>query len=108
MLSQMNKERIRKLIRQKKMTKAGLAAVAHAFDPEKDMEENLSIPDDILKALKANEKAWNNFQTLPEAYKRIRISYIESQRKHGDRQFQKALEHFIRKTAQNKRIGGGL
>src|SRR5919106_655260 len=32
-LSQMNRERIRKLIGQKKMTKAGLDAIAHAFDP---------------------------------------------------------------------------
>jgi uncharacterized protein YdeI (YjbR/CyaY-like superfamily) len=35
-LSQMNKERIYKLIAQRKMTKAGLAAIAHVFDPIED------------------------------------------------------------------------
>jgi len=104
-LSQMNKERIRKLIKQKKMTRAGLAAVAHAFDPEVDMKEELVIPRDILEPLKANGEAWNNFNAFPDTYKRIRIAYIESQRKHGNDQFKKALNHFVSKTARNLRIG---
>ena len=55
-LSQMNKERIRTLIRQKKMTKAGLAAVAHVFDPEKDKAEEFVIPPDILESSKKTNR----------------------------------------------------
>ena len=72
-LSQMNKERVRELITKKKMTKAGLKAIEHLFDPEKDMEEKYVVPPDILQALKSDKKVWKNFQNFPEKYKRIRI-----------------------------------
>ena len=104
-LSQMNKERIRRLIARKKMTKAGLAAVAHAFNPAKDRETNFVIPARILKPLKANKEAWKNFRKFPKAYQRIRIAYIDSRRRHGEVQFKKSLANFIAKTAKNKRFG---
>src|SRR3989344_5403925 len=65
-LSQMNKERIRELIKEGMMTKAGLAALAHAYDPVKDKKERFVIPTGILKALKKNKEAWKNFQNFPE------------------------------------------
>ena len=95
-LSQMNKERIRNLIAQSKMTKAGLDAVAHVFDPAADEAEEFEIPPQILAALKANDRAWRNFQNFPGSYQRIRIAYIESRKRHGAEMYQKALEHFIR------------
>lgn len=104
-LSQMNKERIYKLIAQKKITKAGLAAIAHVFDPVKDKVAPIVIPVDILKPLRANKDAWKHFQQFPESYKRIRIAYIESRKRHGNEQFQKSLTHFITMTAKNKRFG---
>jgi uncharacterized protein YdeI (YjbR/CyaY-like superfamily) len=104
-LSQMNKERIRTLIRQKKMTKAGLAAIAHVFDSEKDKPDEFTIPPDILQPLQENKQAWDNFQQLPAEYRRIRIAYIESRKRHSLEQFQTSLQYFIKMTAQNKRIG---
>jgi uncharacterized protein YdeI (YjbR/CyaY-like superfamily) len=104
-LSQMNKIRLHKLIAQKKVTKAGLLAVAHVFDPAEDTFVNFTIPPDILNPLQADAEAWRNFQKLPENYKRIRIAYIESRRRHGEDPFRKSLEHFIKMTARNKRIG---
>lgn len=104
-LSQMNVERVRKLIAEKKMTKAGLAAIAHVFDPATDADEPLKAPPDILAAIKADPAAWANFNKLPEAYKRIRISYIDSRRRHGAEMFRRALAHFIAMTAKGKRIG---
>jgi len=74
-LSQMNKERIRELIKEKKMTRAGLEAVAHVFNPKTDQTEKFKIPADILKALKANKDAWKHFQKMPAPYQRIRIAY---------------------------------
>jgi uncharacterized protein YdeI (YjbR/CyaY-like superfamily) len=104
-LSQMNMERIRVLIRQKKMTKAGLAAIAHVYDPEKDKVDDFIIPPDILDALQENRQVWENFQKFPEEYKRIRIAYIESRKRHGPEQFRKSLDYFLKMTAKNKRIG---
>ncbi len=71
-LSELNKERIRQLIKQSKMTDFDLAAVEHVFN---DSSENtkLTIAPDILKALKQDNETWEKFQNFPESYKRIRI-----------------------------------
>jgi uncharacterized protein YdeI (YjbR/CyaY-like superfamily) len=104
-LSQANKERILKLIAQKKMTRAGLSAVAHIFTPETEIKNEFTIPPDILEPLKADKEAWKNFLQFPLSYQRIRIGYINSRRRHGKEIFEKSLVHFIKMTARNKRIG---
>lgn len=104
-LSQMNKERIRQLTKEKKMTKNGLLAVAHIYDFKKDTQEKFIIPNDILKLLKKDKQTWQNFQNFPESYKRIRIAYILTRKKHGIEMYKKSLQNFIRMTAKNKRIG---
>jgi uncharacterized protein YdeI (YjbR/CyaY-like superfamily) len=104
-LSQMNKERVRKLIRDRKMTKTGLRAIEHVYDPDKDKIGKFSIPPAILEAIKENKQAWMNFQKLPEPYKRIRIAYVQSRLRHNKEMYDKALQHFIKMTAKNRRIG---
>ncbi|MFA5062157.1 MAG: YdeI/OmpD-associated family protein [Patescibacteria group bacterium] len=104
-LSQMNKERIRELIKEKKMTKRGLEAIAHVFNPKTDTADKFLIPQDILKALQRNKNAWKYFQKMPPSYQRIRIAYIEDGKRHSMDMYQKALAHFIKMTAVNKRFG---
>jgi len=101
-LSEMNKERIRRLIKQRRMTAIGLKAVKHRFD--KNKTEKFVIAKDILKALKANKQAWENFQNFPEGYKRVRIGYIEHSRE-NNQIFQNRLNNFIKMTAKNKKFG---
>jgi uncharacterized protein YdeI (YjbR/CyaY-like superfamily) len=103
-LSQLNKERIRELIKEKKMTKYGLEAISHVFDPKTDNPNNFVIPPKIMKALKANKDAWKYFQKMPPSYQRIRIAYIDNYSKYEDI-YKKKLDYFIKMTAQNKRIG---
>jgi uncharacterized protein YdeI (YjbR/CyaY-like superfamily) len=104
-LSQMNKERIHVLIIKKKMTKAGLVAIEHVFDPMKEEPKHFVVSSSILKSLKADKQVWANFQKFSESYKRIRVAYLESQRRHGEEQYQRALRYFIKMTAKNKRFG---
>lgn len=104
-LSQMNKERIRELIKEKKMTKLGFKAIAHVFNPKTDEPDNFIIPTEILKALRVNKNAWKYFQKMPPSYQRIRIAYIEGYKRHNMGMYEKALSHFIKMTAQNKRVG---
>lgn len=104
-LSQMNKERIYELIKENKMTKWGLKSISHVFNPKTDTPQDFVISEDILKALRANRDAWNHFQKMPPSYQRIRIAYIESRKRQGMGMYKKALTHFIKMTAQNKRIG---
>ncbi|HTA75636.1 MAG TPA: YdeI/OmpD-associated family protein [bacterium] len=104
-LSQMNKERIYRLIVEKKMTKVGLAAIAHVFNPKTAKENDFKMPVEIIAALKANPQAWKCFKSFPNSYKRIRLAFIESRKRHGKEFYQKALKHFVEMTAKNKRFG---
>ena len=104
-LSQMNKERICELIKEKKMTEWGMKAIAHVFNEKTDRTDNFIIPLDILKKLKANKDAWEYFQKMPPSYQRIRIAYIESRKRQSINMYKKSLDHFIEMTAKNKRIG---
>ncbi len=102
-LSQLNKERIYRLIEQKKMTPKGLTAIKHVFDATSKRPKFI-IPTDILKLLKEDKETWENFQKFPKSYKRIRIGWIESARIRPE-DFNKRLNYFLKMTAKNKRYG---
>ena len=102
-VSEMNKERIRRLILKKRMTTFGLKAVSRFFD--KNKTEELVISPDIIKALKSDRQTWKNFQNFSEGYKKVRVGYIEHSRKQGNKIFQNRLNNFIRMTAKNKKFG---
>ncbi len=103
-LSAMNRERIHRLMEQHKMTPIGLASIEQVFDAD-SKNEKIKIAPDILKQLKANKQAWENFQKFSEGYKKVRMGFIESRRRHGNEAFQKSLQNFIRMTAKNKKFG---
>jgi hypothetical protein len=69
-------------------------------------EERFDIPEDILKQIKANKEAWKHFQKFSDAYKRIRIGFIEGARNRPE-EFEKRLRYFIRMTEKNKQFGFG-
>ena len=102
-LSQLNKERIHRLIEKKKMTSKGLNAVKHAFD-ESSKNSKCVIKDDILKLLNEEKTTWENFKKFPESYKRIRIGWIEEARTRPEL-FKKRLRYFLKMTAKNKKYG---
>jgi uncharacterized protein YdeI (YjbR/CyaY-like superfamily) len=104
-LSQPNRERVDRLIAQGKMTSAGLAAIAHVFDPKKDRADDFVIAPDILQALKANPQAWANFQQFSPQYQRVRVAFVDSRRRHGKEFFDKALQHLVTMCEKNKRFG---
>lgn len=104
-LSMPNRERVRKLIAEKRMTAAGLEAIAHVYDPDEEDAAPFIVSDDVLAAIKADRDAWRNYKKLSESYKRIRIAYIESQRRHSREAFERSLRYFIKMTAQDKRFG---
>ena len=69
------------------------------------IRKEFEYPEDIIKIIKQNETAWENYQKFSEPYKRIRIAYIEDARKRPE-QFKKRLNNFIEKTRRNKLIKG--
>jgi uncharacterized protein YdeI (YjbR/CyaY-like superfamily) len=64
------------------------------------------FPSDIVEQIRSDGEAWENYNKFPEAYKRIRIAYIDGARKRP-LEFRKRLDSFIRKTRENKMIGYG-
>jgi uncharacterized protein YdeI (YjbR/CyaY-like superfamily) len=105
-LSEMNRERVRRLIAARRMTKAGLERIAHVFDHKKDTKRNLKwrIPPDILMAIKRDRRTWQHFRTFSESYKRIRVGWIDAARRRPEA-FRQRLRHFLKMTALNKRFG---
>ncbi len=105
-LSDMNRERVRRLIAARRMTKAGLERIKHVFDRRTDTEQRAqwTVPKDILRRLKRDPTIWRNFSRFPESYRRIRIGWIVGARRRAD-VFERRLTHFLKMTAQNKRFG---
>lgn len=98
-ISEMNKERVRRLIKQGKMTPAGLEKINDY------MKEEFVMPSDILNILKKDKIVWSNFQKFPDYYKKIRIAFIDGARNRPE-EFQRRLGNFLKMTKQNKRFGG--
>ena len=71
----------------------------------KVLSEPFIFPSDIMDKLRENEGLWQNYQRFSDAYKRIRIAYIEAARKRPE-EFERRLHNFIDKTKDNKRITG--
>ncbi len=96
--SQLNKERLKKLIRKKRV----IASVRKSLG---DLENEMFVfPMDIIEEIRRNKEAWKNFQKFSETYKRIRIAFIDGARKRPD-VFRQRLNYFIKMTENKKQYG---
>lgn len=98
--SQSNKERLKWLVKEGKLHHSMKESVG------KVLRTKFVFPPDILKAIRENKKAWENYQNFSPAYRRIRIAYINGARNRPD-EFKKRLNNFVKKAEQNKLIGFG-
>lgn len=106
--SQQNKERIKWLLEKK---------LLHPSQIQKAKEivaEKFVFPKDIIDKIKKDKEAWKNYNNFSDAYKRIRIAYINHARENpaggldrSGEEFKKRLQNFIKKTKENKQIGFG-
>lgn len=98
-LSEINKQRVRRLASEGKMTPAGMAVIGDALE-----EKPLTLSTDVERALKKDPATWKNFRAFPESYRPVRIAWIESARRRPE-EFAKRLRHFVEMTSRNKRFG---
>jgi uncharacterized protein YdeI (YjbR/CyaY-like superfamily) len=91
--SALNKRRLRKLIREGRMTEAGLAKVDLVMlgeEPQAKQSKgdlgDLDIPRFVKKALMANAKAWENFRSLTPSRRRAYIHMIMDAKKEETRE----------------------
>ena len=93
--------RCRRLVQLGEMTPAGLA-VAPDLDPSIFVFE-----DWVLDAIKADEKAWTNYNSFPETYRRIRVDFIQHYRHAGrEEEALKALKKFVQSCHDAKMFPG--
>lgn len=96
--SELNRERLRRLVRKGKVPSAYLPTAKAILG-----NSSAAIAPDIIQALRQDKEVWRNFSRFPAAYRRIRIAWIEGAR--GRQQFQQRLQYFLRKTKVNKKFG---
>lgn len=70
------------------------------------LQREFIFPSDILDKLKQEPDVWRNYKAFSDAYKRIRVAYIEGARDRPE-EFRKRLDNFIEKTRKNKKFGYG-
>jgi len=99
--SQTNKERLQHLIARGKVRKNILARMGDIAP------ENYVFPADIMKVLRTNRLAHENFKKFSAPYQRIRIAYIDRARLQP-LEFKKRLDNFLKLTEQNKQFGFGI
>jgi uncharacterized protein YdeI (YjbR/CyaY-like superfamily) len=108
-LSEMNKERIRRLTKAKKMTRIGLESIRHHLEnnPNKSAGSQgfskFTFPQDILEIIRADPAAWKHFKFFPMSYKRIRIGWIDTARQRSEI-FNQRLKYFLKMTIKHKRF----
>ena len=88
--SALNKRRLRKMIREGRMTEAGLAKVDPVMLNEeaqaKPSKGDMAIPRFVKQALMANAKAWENFQSLTPSRREAYIRLIMDAKKEETRE----------------------
>jgi uncharacterized protein YdeI (YjbR/CyaY-like superfamily) len=106
--SELNKKRARKMIKEGKMTEAGMEKIAEAkksgewFKPA-SIRKELIIPSYIKEELAKNRKALEFFNSLAKSYKRNLVMWIMSAKKEETRK--KRLAEAITLLNQKKKLG---
>lgn len=104
--SESNRDRAERMIRRRRMTKAGLESVevakkngrwAEARAPRKVPE----IPDDLAEALGADDRAARNFEALARSYKSAYVYWVLGAKRPETRA--KRIREVVARAASNKK-----
>lgn len=109
--SESNKKRVEKMIREGKMTEAGLARIREAKDSREWFKspasalhgKRLVIPSYLKDALAANEKALDSFGKLAESHRRNFVGWIDSAKKEETRK--RRVAEAIGLLERNQKLG---
>lgn len=106
--SEANKKRANKMIKQGRMTEAGLAVVMAAKKSGEWTKANVrfdprSVPPDLKKALAANKKAKENFDNLAPSYKKHYVWWITSAKREDTRR--RRIAKTVLMIEENKKPG---
>ena len=104
--SELNKHLVAKLIKQGRMTEAGLAKVEFPLDEApsaRPKRPELALPDWLKEGLMASPPAWENFSKLPPSHQRNYILWVSDAKRAETRQ--KRINEAIERLEKNERLG---
>jgi len=96
--TELNKARVRRLIRLGRMTEAGRRTLP-------DLDAAPAVAADVEARLRATGDAWAHWQAFPELYRRVRLGNLEAVRR-DPAAFERGLDNLVAKTAANRLLGG--
>jgi uncharacterized protein YdeI (YjbR/CyaY-like superfamily) len=103
--SESNRRRIKKLIKEGKMTEAGMAKIGAAVlsDEPRRAQDVTEAPQFFVRAIKANKMAWKNFNNLAPSYRNAYVRWVTSAKKEETRA--RRLKEAVELLASNKKPG---
>ncbi len=106
--SRLNRQRACRMIREGRMTAAGLIIIRKAKKNGEWLknvsgEKEFAMPAFMREALAANTKALDNFNKLARSYKRQYVGWVASAKKEETRQ--RRLEEALRLLEMNEKLG---
>jgi uncharacterized protein YdeI (YjbR/CyaY-like superfamily) len=106
--SESNKSRVEKMIKQGRMTEAGMAKIRAAkkngqWDKTAASKQMWAMPEELENALTANKKAKSFFDSLAPSYQRQYIGWIASAKRDETRE--KRIKEAIHLLEQKQKLG---
>jgi uncharacterized protein YdeI (YjbR/CyaY-like superfamily) len=105
--SEANKRRVIRLMRENRMTEAGLSKLPDLSDIDESQpvprRKELFIPPEIEQAIRSNPQAWENYNRLPPSRRRNYLGWVLSAKR--PETIDKRLKEVIDDLAQNKPLG---
>lgn len=109
--SEANKARVEKMIRQRKMTRAGVALVEEArksgqWQKASARENVLEPPPDLARALARNKRARRNFEAFAPSYRKMYIAWVLDAKRDETRR--RRIRKVVERAALNRKSGMDL
>jgi uncharacterized protein YdeI (YjbR/CyaY-like superfamily) len=106
--SDLNRARFEKLLREGRVTEAGLAKspppnAAESRSPQVRESETAAVPADFRRALRANPAAWRTFDSLAPSYRRLYIKWITAAKREATRA--RRVDEAVGLLAAGKKLG---
>jgi uncharacterized protein YdeI (YjbR/CyaY-like superfamily) len=104
--SELNKHLVAKLVREGRMTEAGMARVEFSLDEApsaRPKRAEVALPDWLKAGLMTSPKAWENFSKLPPSHQRNYILWVSDAKREETRQ--KRIKEAIGRLEKNERLG---
>ena len=112
--SRLNKDRALKMIKAKRMTRAGMLRIegarksgawerAYGRAPSSGAAGPVKVPPELKKALAANKAAARNFENLAPSYRRQYIGWLLNARREETRK--KRIAIIVKRAARNEKPG---